>query len=148
MKFELWKPKTIFWCFQAIRIEFQWHFYKIKQINGSRSHDLSQHIRSFSKKLVWPHFSSPFSLRSFFIFFPCLELSPHQTSIAPPRTTMRHHASFSTTRNLSLPLCQIVFYLSWVVVIVFFSLSLSLLPLPNQFISPRNFIFSWFGSPI
>ena len=98
-----WKMKIGFWCFQFLRIEFQWHFCKIKQRMG-----LTRMTCPITKRLS-PKISLPFSLQpillsvsspsSFFFLYPGLSLltdpslllhkppPPHQSS--PLRATTR-----------------------------------------------------------
>ena len=115
--------KIGFWGFQFLRIEFQWHFCKIKQRMG-----LTRMTCPIKKRLS-PKISLPFSLQpillsvsspsSFFFLYPGLALltdpslllhkppPPHQSS--PLRATTR-----SGLRSLSLshPFCQIVTIMS------------------------------------
>ena len=103
--------KIGFWGFQFLRIEFQWHFCKIKQRMG-----LTRMTCPITKRLS-PKISLPFSLQpillsvsspsSFFFLYPGLSLlidpslllhklpPPHQSS--PLRATTR-----SGLRSLSL----------------------------------------------
>ena len=108
-----WKMKIGFWGFQFLRIEFQWHFCKIKQRMG-----LTRMTCPITKRLS-PKISLPFLLQPILLsvsspssfFFIYLELSllidpslllhkpppPHQSS--PLRATTR-----SSLRSLSFSL--------------------------------------------
>ena len=115
--------KIGFWYFQFLRIEFQWHFCKIKHRMGP-THMTCPITKRLSPKISLPFLLQPILLSvscpsSFFFIY--LELSllidpslllhkpppPHQSS--PLRATIR-----SDLRSLSLshPFCQIVTIMS------------------------------------
>ena len=134
-----WKMKTGFWCFQFLRIEFQWHFCKIKQRMGPPVWLVPSHNVSLVslQKSIWHSHSNPFFSLSLLLLLFLLPraLSSHWPFIARPQATtttpvvtiMSNHQIGPLFFSLSLSsLCQIGFSLKY-----FFSLSLSSF-LPNR----------------
>ena len=124
-----WKMKTGFWCFQFLRIEFQWHFCKIKQRMGPPVWLVPSHNVSLVslQKSIWHSHSNPFFSLSLLLLLFLLPraLSSHWPFIARPQATTTTPVVTIMSNHQIGPL--------------FFSLSF--LPLPDRFLS-QVFFFS------